>query len=217
MAGLFGALMIAMTIAGVAYAHWTEYLVIHGEFTMGRMDIAESLYVKFGNENDKSDWPDYWEHVAKATITPVASQDGIVREISVDITNAYPKLRGLLVVDYHNVGTVPAKLVDMKLKYQSRYFEYVDVCWWSDDEYAARPGQLDPCHTGYLIIEYQLNNKVEEETTYTLSLETKWYNWNEPDVDPVQLCWADTYPCEWDGYYLYTSFVPDQYGYIPVK
>jgi hypothetical protein len=197
---------------------------------MGRMDIYESVCVWFDVVNDKTMY-DYGDHVAKAWIQPFESCDGIVRRIDVTIYNAYPQLNGFIVLDYHNIGTVPAKLVELWLddigpnqgwptqdwddEGPGDYLHVWVEGWYPDDNDRAYPGQLDPCQVGYLVLGFRLTNDVDEGAEYGFSLDTIWYNWNEP-MEP----YVDTIPwttcCRPAGYYIYDCMTPDfNYGYVP--
>lgn len=228
-AGMFGVIMISLMLAGVAYAHWEEYLVIDVNVEAGRMDIAESACVWFLDVNDKTVYDKYGDpigepyHVATATIEPIASKDGIVRHIKVYIDNAYPQLEGLILIDYHNVGTVPAKLVWKQVWSNDPYFaDYIDLTplgWYPDwgKKYGSDPAQLDPCHTGWLVYKFRLTNDVEEETTYTFYIDTDWYNWNEPPIlEHVSVPYLSELPSNDGPYYYWNCFTPDRYGHIPV-
>lgn len=226
-AGIFGAIMLSMTVAGVSYAHWAEYLTIEGEFCMGTMDIYESVCVWFDIVNDKTQEP-YGDHVAKAWIQPTESiEDGIVRDIKVTIYNAYPNLNGYIVLDYHNIGTVPAALYELLLddeccweimdwpdQGQGDYLHVWVEGWYPPDNPQASPEQLDPCNVGYLVLGFRLTNDVEEGAYYSFSAQTTWYNWKDPGLVPVQLPPADLPPGP--GYYIYDCMTPDfRYGYVP--
>lgn len=220
--------MLSMTVAGVAYAHWTDYIEITGRFCMGTMDIAESVCVWFLDVNDKTMY-DYGDHVAKAYINPIPSDDQIVRSIEVTIDNAYPNLAGYIVLDYHNVGTVPAMLKDLKVNGLDTWQisdwpdqgepDYLHIWvegWYPPDDDFAWPGQLDPCHWAYIVIGFRLTNDVDEMSTYTFTVDTVWYNWNEPMTNPdLTIHPLGVLPDDIGPYYLYDCFVPDDDGYIP--
>ena len=141
--------MVSLVVAGVAYAHWTDSLVIEGTVYTGDIDVGLSACVYLDQENTKAYGP-----VAQAYIEVLDPQTpGPVKHVKITIYNAYPSLDAVVVFDLENWGSVPVALVDYKRfpdPYQSyeadwdRAIEQIDQGWYTDNPTYATPCQLDP-------------------------------------------------------------------------
>jgi len=94
--GIFAVLMIALTVAGFAYAHWTETITISGNITTGTFDLRPTCSIEILSPTDKD-------------VATVGCQiDGDT--VSYTIENAFPCLTVKAKFDLHNDGVVPAGL-----------------------------------------------------------------------------------------------------------
>ncbi|MEM0358125.1 MAG: hypothetical protein QXL77_07140 [Candidatus Bathyarchaeia archaeon] len=92
----FAILIIALGIAGFAYAHWTATVYIEGEITTGYLDLE-------------------WSFEGELIQTkPVAELDYEIEDgcLWVNLTNVYPCLTVNMTIDVTNTGTIPVKLYD---------------------------------------------------------------------------------------------------------
>jgi len=94
-AATFAILMLALGIAGYAYAHWSEFVYIKGEVTTGHLDLKWSFDYSLLQEK------------------PVAwlQHEFDDNTLWVGLYNVYPCLRVELWVDVQNTGTIPVKLL----------------------------------------------------------------------------------------------------------
>jgi hypothetical protein len=102
MVGLFAVVMIALMVAGFAYAHWTETLVINGTVKTGELDLRWSCQCW---DNDEPPLKDVGE----------ISCDIEGDTLTITVTNAYPCYKVGGEIDIENVGTVPAVLKKYKI------------------------------------------------------------------------------------------------------
>ena len=189
-AAIFSALMLTVVLAGVAYAHWTDSLIIEGEVNTGNIDVGLSACVYVADENHK----DYGK-VATAYVEVLNQMDnGPVKHIKVTVENAYPSLEVIVVFDLKNYGSVPVALVDY-----TRYpgddwdvaIEQLGEGWYTDNMDMATPWQLDPlewdscCNTWYWWWHLHVTNDALQDTTYTFEADVVFWNWNEAPADAL--------------------------------
>ena len=101
MVGLFALVMIALTVAGFAYAHWSETLVLSGTVKTGKLDLAWSCKC-WDNEGELKDVGKISCNIEDDTLT-------------ITVENAYPCYEVGGTIDIKNVGTVPAVLKGYKI------------------------------------------------------------------------------------------------------
>ncbi|MEM2588088.1 MAG: hypothetical protein QXV23_07310 [Candidatus Bathyarchaeia archaeon] len=102
MVGLFAAVLIAIMVAGLAYAHWSETLVISGTVNTGKLDLELSCTCSDNDDTSKD----------VADVTCVVQNETEPNSITISVTNAYPCYEVSGTIDIKNVGTVPAVLID---------------------------------------------------------------------------------------------------------
>jgi len=102
MVGLFALVMIALTVAGFAYAHWTEKLVINGTVNTGKLDLAWSCEC-WDNDDELKDVGEISCNIEDDTLT-------------ITVNNAYPCYEVGGTINITNVGTVPAVLKEYEIK-----------------------------------------------------------------------------------------------------
>ncbi|MEM4983308.1 MAG: hypothetical protein QXF66_00005, partial [Candidatus Hadarchaeales archaeon] len=92
---MFGALIVALAMTGVAFAHWTDTLYINGTVNTGTFDAELSVGQGYDSEPECKN---------VSSITGSLSEDK--NTITVTITNAYPCIDYYLPIDLHCVGSV---------------------------------------------------------------------------------------------------------------
>ncbi|MEM3618047.1 MAG: hypothetical protein QXK47_03105 [Candidatus Bathyarchaeia archaeon] len=97
MIGLFVVVMTALIVAGFAYAHWTETLVLEGTVETGELDLTWSCEC-WDNDDELKDVGDVECNITGDTLT-------------ITISNVYPCYEVMGTIDINNTGTVPAVLV----------------------------------------------------------------------------------------------------------
>jgi hypothetical protein len=207
-AALFSALMITVVLAGVAYAHWTDSLIIEGEVNTGDIDVGLSACVWVHEEN----WKPYGK-VATAYVEVLdLAEPGPVKHVKVTVENAYPSLEVIVIFDLKNYGSVPVALVEYN-RYPGQDWdvaiEQLGEGWYTDYYDGATPWQLDPydwcCgNTWYWWWHLHVTNDALQDTTYTFEADVVFWNWNEAPADslgPMMYGMPETWPML-DFFYL---------------
>ena len=195
--GIFAVLMIALMVAGFAYAHWTKTITINGTVNTGSLDLAISF----------DGWTDDDKHFCNVT----GDIDG--NTLTVTIDNAYPCITATIKFDLHNNGSVPAGLYMWTATYDNNvitifnasnfqgsiinprmtedeveqalenYVEcdlglgtYVDV---EIDFKGSNFWQIDPCQEPYVIITIHFLEDLPQDTSCSFTMTLEYWNWNE--------------------------------------
>lgn len=187
-AALFASLILTLSLTGYAYAHWEDILIIEGTVDTAYQDVGISVEIYFDDQNYKA--YNNFEGIATAELVDWFENDhGTVNKLIVDLYDVYPCLDILIVMDAHNMGEVPVKLVGWEDEWSDNNIdrELIAQGWYSDCPETAGPGQLDPGQTLYYWWWYHIGNDAIESSFSTYSCEATFYNWNEPNVPVVPL------------------------------
>jgi hypothetical protein len=165
----FAILIIALSIAGFAYAHWEKIITISGTVDTGKLDLR-IIDVSDSDDPTKPD-PGKDKNVADTEII-IDPQDP--ERAIVTITNAYPSYYVYIHVTIRNVGTIPAKLKEIKITAP----ECIEVGAWDHigeqlEPYPTKQYQSD--YSGYI----HVKQCAEQGATYTFTIEFIFWNWNE--------------------------------------
>ena len=123
MMATFAVLMMALSVAGFAYAHWSDMVYIEGtvemgDFLVGWLDIKEcediDLYWPVPKEVatltcDLQDPETGVHHIDPETGLP----ETVYHTLVVTVENAYPQYEAYCKVNLKNAGTIPAHIVDV--------------------------------------------------------------------------------------------------------
>ena len=183
MIALFAALMIALMVAGFAYAHWSETLIISGTVNTGELDLELSC--------DCWDNDDTLKDVSEIT----CDVDNVTEpnSITITVTNAYPCYEVSGTIDITNVGTVPAVLVDYDIVLPSGVtYEYDpttgDITLYYDRKVMATGSitfggdsleQIDEVAYIYFTIHFT-NPGLPENWSGTFTITLYFENWSPP-------------------------------------
>jgi len=134
-------LMIALSMAGFAYAMWSETLVIQGIVDMAELDVDLSLCHVWEYPADGYD--KWW--VANTTATLSADN----KTLTITVENAYPCYEFEIVFDIHCEGAMPAKLTNFDVWGNLTYangteVELTDVPDWLYTDWALWYPGSDP-------------------------------------------------------------------------
>jgi len=172
----FAILIIALGIAGFAYAHWEKIITIDGTVDTGILD----LIIVSAADDDTGIDPDYDKDVADTVIT-IDPEDPQIAHIT--ITNAYPSYHVYWHVTVRNVGTIPAKLKEIVIDNPNECLEVSawdglgeqldPYSWWDGDPSTLYKHQAD--YSGYI----HVLQCAEQGATYTFTIELVFWNWNE--------------------------------------
>ena len=181
--GIFAALMVALSMTGVAYACWQETLIVRGVVNTGTVDIEWS-------EHSSWDTDDVIVNGRSKDVSNISCviNDSNPNRLDVTVTNAYPCIDYYNLVDIHNIGTIPVHLYELIL---SEYSEdiTVDVSYRKYPLAAEGqpslelPVQLHPCEQIYALIHVHVEQSAREGATYRFSGEIVAVQWNmTPEV-----------------------------------
>ncbi len=120
----FGLLIIALTVLGVTYAHWSDTVTIEGTVHMGELIVGilnDSLtYYETTNGVPEEDFTPSKPWVANATITLSDFETSthhtppqtVAKKLTMLFENAYPQWDVHIEFILKNAGTIPAVLVN---------------------------------------------------------------------------------------------------------
>jgi len=168
-------ILLALVLTGYAYAHWEKIITISGSVDTGTLNL---VIVSVSDTDNGIDGeavyppdPTKDKDVADTTIRidPYDQQKAIVT-----ITNAYPSYEVWIHITIRNVGTIPAKLKEIKVTAP----DCITVEAWDHigeqlEPYPTQPFQSD--YSGRIHVE----QCAEQGATYTFTIEFIFWNWNE--------------------------------------
>ena len=174
-AATFAVLMLALGIAGYAYAHWSDTLWLKGTVTTGKFGLQWTFDATLPSENTK---PVYGP-VANLTWKFVDDANGIHKGIMIALDNVYPCLNVTGHIDVKNIGTIPAS---PKLDECTFTVDPKNATDWVDIYKAEEFGnlmQIDPGEdAGYNFI-IHFNEATPQGATATVDIYLVFWNWNE--------------------------------------
>jgi len=157
-------LIMTLSIAGFAYAHWTKIVTVDGEITTGTLNL---IIISAADDDTGIDL-DYDKDVADTVIT-IDPNDPQIAHIT--ITNAYPSYHVYFHVTIQNVGTIPAKLYAIEVDNPN---ECIYVNAWDGLYEQLHPGDKGD-YSGYI----HVLQCAEQNETYTFTVRFIFWNWNE--------------------------------------
>ena len=151
--GMFAALMLALGMSGLAYAHWSQTIFIEGSVETGTVSVGWlSVYSEDSDDYDK----DIGEvEVRLEDQKGMHGTDPIYGKVVIDLTTVYPCYEAYIDVSIANGGSIPVNLVDCDIVPVSDPDGLVDFidCEIVEIDWLDYP-QIDPCQTAtaYIII-----------------------------------------------------------------
>ncbi len=168
-------LIFGLLISGLAYAHWEKIITITGSVATGDFDLI--IVEGSPSDSDSGIDPGYTKDIADTTIIIDPNDPG--RAI-ITITNAYPSYEVFWHVTIRNVGTIPAKLKEIRVVDPT---PCITVEAWD-----GLGRQIDPESWGGPLGDYQedVSGRIHVEqcaepggVPYTVTIEFEFWNWNE--------------------------------------
>jgi len=190
-AASFAILMIALGIAGFAYAHWEKIIFVDGTVTTGKFHVTPSFHVDYAEAEGK---------IVADIGYEVYPEDNY---IEIWLNNVYPCLRVDGYIDLINDGTIPVHLVgcDMaategvyavyneKTEYWEIYQTVPDAPslliatgnYWYDfpQGTGTDPYQIDPRGTAYIHFWIHFEEGLPQNAQYSFGITLTFCNWNE--------------------------------------
>lgn len=200
---IFALLILSLSMAGVASAHWSKIIVISGTVETGTLHVEPSVYI------------------AACQDKPVAIVTGVADEaantITITLENVYPCLWVYGYLDFHNTGSIPAALKTVTITSLSDnmpdhdlYIDYSDLTdikvykkgatLFPDTKLIMTGGLIDygvdpdgnPCATldqidpvgigpsvAYVYFAFHFEQDLPQDTDFAFVIELDFWNWNE--------------------------------------
>lgn len=189
LAATFAILIIALGIAGFAYAHWEKIVIVDGIVTTGTLHVVPSFHAEYREAENKK--------VADIGYKVYPERN----YIEVWFKNIYPCLRVDGYIDLNNTGTIPVNLVDCKITATPGLY----AVWNEEKDYweiyqTAEPApkliaignytfdfpdgypQIDPGHVAYIRFWIHFEEGLPQDATFEFTITFTFWNWNEaPD------------------------------------
>ena len=112
--GMFALLIIALSVAGFAYATWSDMVTIDGTANMGSLTFGFTRIVADWDSENWNEWNGLpWKEVGEGVCTlSIEEQDPhtlktVFKLLTFTITNAYPEYWAINKFTLDNAGTIP--------------------------------------------------------------------------------------------------------------
>ena len=182
---MFALLMIALSVAGFAYATWKDTVVISGKVKMGEFIVGilnnsvEVTETTNGVPEDEFKVPKPW--VANTTVTLEDFEkskhhvptETVAKTMIVNITNAYPCYDVEINFTLKNAGTIPANITSVtitEIPAIAAEFTFTPPLLYK---------QIDPCTKIEATLTIHFLQTAEECHTYTFKIEIVAVQWNK--------------------------------------
>lgn len=180
--GMFAALMIALAMTGVAFAHWSETLYISGTVSTGEVDA--DFDSASSNDPPGTVDPGYDKNVGCTEVTGIGT-----KTLTVTVTNGYPCYSSRIDYAITNTGTIPVKIQSIEI--EPTNFTLASASGSNDGEvYVEVTGiavgdQIDPSQEKNGDLEIHIEQCAEEKATYTFTVTILLIQWNEYEYPPA--------------------------------
>jgi len=182
----FAILMIALGIAGYAYAHWEKIVYVDGTVKTGTLHVIPSFHVE------------YQEAEGKKVADIGYNVDPEKNSIEIWFKNVYPCLRVDGYIDLNNTGTIPVNLVDIDITATpGLYAVWNETAGYWEIYQTAEPAplliatgnywfnfpdkypQIDPGHVAYINFWIHFEQGLPQNASYEFTITLTFWNWNE--------------------------------------
>ena len=171
MVAAFALVMIALMVAGFAYATWTQDLYISGTVETGDLDAHMVAGDSWDSEPDLKDYSDIYCYV----------EEGEPYTLIVVVENAYPCIDYYQEFGIENTGTIPLNITSIS-EPTGNFTDVgtVEVGTFVDGKWTLveLPIQVEPGDTAWLILHVHLTNEAEEVSTYVFKITVTVAQWN---------------------------------------
>lgn len=160
--GMFAALILALGMSGLAYAHWSQTIYIEGTVETGELVVGFVDYDYWDDEYLGKDVGDIY--VDLVDWKGLHEEDDLYEKIVIELTDVYPSYEAWIEVSIANGGSIPVNLVDFDIENiidPDGLMDYVDVQIINYD-WPLYP-QLDPCDTATALIYIHILQEVWDD------------------------------------------------------
>jgi len=172
-AATFAILVIALGIAGYAYASWYSYLYVEGEVDTGYIGVEWTVGAGYDSETEGKNY---------SSITGYIEGDTLY----VTVHNGYPCIDYWLPVDILNIGSIPIHIwnitSDLSALPEGTVVELI-----ADPSYPIYPlevgAQIHPGFEVYGLIHVHLPQITGQDSTYYFSVTVTYGQWNLPPTE----------------------------------
>jgi len=195
--GVFGLLVIALSVLGVAYAHWSKVVTVTGTVKTGKLELKPSCTVSTDDD--------------KQYCTASCEIDVEENTVTVTVDKAYPCITVTIEFDLENTGTIPAGLYKWTVTFEGNDYTIFDAENIPGSE--INPGmteeevedaledfaetlagdcatvtvdfdgsnfwQIDPGENPTVTITIHFEEDLPQDETYTFTMKLEYWNWNE--------------------------------------
>jgi hypothetical protein len=172
MVGAFAVVMIALMVAGISFAMWTETINISGYVNTGEVDVSWSVGDGYDSEPEAKD---------VSSISGTVSQDG--NTLTVTVSNAYPCIDYILPIDVSNTGTIPVIISDIVVDEGNLptgcTVEILPDPAPNKDPDIAMGSQIERNGAAYGLLHVHLTNDAVENGYYWFTVTVTVVQWNE--------------------------------------
>lgn len=188
--------MIMLSVAGFAYAHWTDLIKINGIVNTGTLNIG-FVDVLCADKEFKEDLPkdvgdcDCW---LDEKVTDVHTNKTGYKKLWVNVTNGYPSYYCEVTFVLQNLGTVPGVFKNFTLiaVTPGLVFQSIGINLWEAKD-TTLPGspvvfnlefvnlidlQLDPCHKTKAEVDIHFKQTAPECHSYEFIVEMGINSWD---------------------------------------
>ncbi|MGB9778608.1 MAG: hypothetical protein ACPLW8_04305, partial [Candidatus Bathyarchaeales archaeon] len=184
----FAILMIALGIAGFAYAHWSKVVTVDGTVTTGTLHVVPSFHVEYTEAENK-------------TVAVIGSEvNATANHIDIWLNNVYPCLNVSGYIDLENTGTIPVNLVGIDImgtegvyavwNENMKYWEIWQALPDNGGAVLIATGnytfrfpdgypQIDPESTAYIDFWIHFEEGLPQDASYSFTITLTFWNWNE--------------------------------------
>jgi hypothetical protein len=199
--------LMAVSLLGVAYAHWDDTVQIEGTVHMGEFIVGILDIKMIGDNEDTFDPPKevaecYVELLEPETSVHHVPTETVYKVMLVTTENAYPNYINYIKFNLKNAGTIPAHIKTVTITAYDEtdaqdlavvevapgHYDIVDpvvgaiINLWLYKQETGAPlesNQLEPCTAEPVDLVIEFKQEAEECHTYTYKIEIYAIQWNK--------------------------------------
>ncbi|GAI38346.1 unnamed protein product, partial [marine sediment metagenome] len=165
---------VALSMTGVAVAHWSDEIYFEGTVKTGSVTVGWASVAAW--ENGELGGKDVGSIDAwlKDEETDPRTAETVYHTLVIEISNVYPGWMGHIDAVIKNAGSIPVDLVDVTIDGGLPPENEVDICFVYDWLESLR---LDPDSSATIRADILVKEDAPEGTTYTFSITRVFNQW----------------------------------------